>query len=138
MNVPIKVLPIISHAIYSEHPLLMLCPKSQRSPVPLNSEVNPASGNTALAIHDASMVSTCMVHNTRDVNMNIFGLFIVGYEIVDIEYSQFESAHHESCGIYTALAVWKQFCDEFVLSFFEALHSEWHAAEHCYLFLGVA
>ena len=65
-------------------------------------------------------------------------LFIVGLEVVDIEDTEFEGADYEACGIDTALSLWEELLDEFVLAFLKTLHTKGHTTQICDLFLGIA
>ena len=58
-----------------------------------------------------------------------FGLniLLVGHEVVDVEYAQFECSGDEACGVDACLVFAEESFDEVVLAFLNGLDAEGHA-----------
>ena len=65
------------------------------------------------------------------------GLLIISYKVVDIDDVQFDSPHHQTCGINIADALREELFNQFVLTFLQALYTKGHTSQTRDLLFGI-
>ncbi len=108
------------------------CPAYQRSPSGESRERTPGI-IVADSSHDTRISNTCARMSTKlrlpTMRRNvIMSLFVVGFQVVDIENTQFQCPDHQSGGIdtLTTVAIREEFLYQFVLAFLQTLHAKRH------------
>ena len=113
-------------------------PKNQRRPSDESNERTP-SILVAESSHERMTRRISAISSDRQATPSLLNtLFIIGFEVIDVEDAEFEGTDYEARGVDTTTALWDEFLDEFVLTFLQTFHAERHTSQIGDLLFGIA